>query len=191
MYKKIGEILDIQTGSTIRGDYDSLADGDLAVILPRHIGAENAINFAAVRSIDAPLRSPLYLESGHLIFSSKGSFKVSLYEGEANKYIASAAFFVMTVKNPAIVDPAYLREYLSSDYMRKKYRSMTDGATIPSISIKQFKEIEIYIPLIEEQKKIAKIMMLHDDYRKLLEKKSELIVAQKNAIFKKITQIGD
>lgn len=191
MYKKLEEIVSIQTGSTIRGDYDSLAAGDYAVILPRHIKADNKIDFEAVRSIDFPLRSPLYLEAGHLLFSSKGSFKVSLYEGESYKYIASAAFFVMTVKTPSIVDPAYLREYLSSDYMRKKYRSMTDGATIPSISIKQFKEIEINIPPIEEQKKIAKIMMLHDDYRKLLEKKSELVAAQKNAIFKKLTQTGD
>lgn len=191
MYQKLGEILDIQTGSTIRGDYESLVDGDFAVILPRHVMADNNIDFDAVRSIDAPLRSPFYLESGNLLFSSKGSFKVSLYEGKSGKYIASAAFFVMTVRNPKIIDPAYLKEYLSSDYMRKKYRSMTDGATIPSISIKQFKEIEVYIPLIEEQKKIAKILALHDDYKKLLEKKAELLTAQKNAIFKVITKTGD
>lgn len=191
MYQKLGEIIDIQTGSTIRGDYESLVDGDFAVILPRHILADNSIDFGVVRSIDAPLRSPFYLESGNLLFSSKGSFKVSLYEGESNKYIASAAFFVMIVKNPKIIDPTYLKEYLSSDYMRKKYRSMTDGATIPSISIKQFKEIEVYMSPIEEQKKIAKILASHDDYKKLLEKKSELIMAQKNAIFKKITKTGD
>ncbi|MEH7277867.1 restriction endonuclease subunit S [Bacillus toyonensis] len=54
--------------------------------------------------------------------------------------------------------PQFVRYFLNSDFMRKKYELIKTGLAYPQLSLKQIQDIVIPIPSIEEQQQIVKIL---------------------------------
>jgi type I restriction enzyme S subunit len=66
--------------------------------------------------------------------------------------------------NPKKVLPSFLRLYLDCDPIRQYMKnSFTSGAAIPRVVLKDFKRVEINLPPLETQRKIASIFSAYDD----------------------------
>jgi len=131
-----------------------------------------------------------HLVEGDVLFAAKGNRNFAWsYQPEIGQAIASSLFLVLKPKQDLIISQ-YLHQLINSTSMQHKIRTLAKGNTISSIPRKEFLEIEVKIPPIEEQREIAKVLdTLSEEIRlgrELLEKK----VQRKNEIMDHLFKNG-
>lgn len=119
------------------------------------------------------------LRPWEILFSAKGTRNIAaLYKEEYGPCVASSTFFVIKVKDNAIL-PEYLAILLNEAQKGSYFKNSFSWSTVPSIPKSILENFEINIPLIKKQKHIIHIYDLYKQqlklYDKLLKKKSELI----------------
>ena len=85
-----------------------------------------------------------------------------------------------------ILLPEFARYYFRSDYIRKSTYRLAQGITRYNISKKKFLDIIIYLPSLEEQKKIGGYLSLLDAEIDNLKKQKELIKEMKRGAMQKL-----
>lgn len=128
------------------------------------------------------------LEEGDVLFVGKGmrnfAWKYSIDMGKA---IASSIFFVIKPK-PDLVDSDYLVTIFNSTKYQSFFQSLGAGSSIPSIRKNELEAVEIPLPSLEVQKKIAKLSDLHRAELaltgRLIDEKNKLFQAVINDILK-------
>ena len=73
---------------------------------------------------------------------------------EGRRILANGNLYIIEL-NEKIANPYYVKAFLESKQGHAALKNITDGATIPNIGIDKLKKIEIPLPSIEEQNKIA------------------------------------
>lgn len=115
--------------------------------------------------IVGPLQSLSYIEdnfekycikNNSLIISKIGfPYKVAVVPvSDDEKILANANLYVVEL-NEKKVDPYYLKAFLESEEGQSRFRSITVGASVLSIGVKDLKAMRIPLPSMEEQKKIG------------------------------------
>ena len=108
---------------------------------------------------------PHLLREGDVLFAAKGmnNFAVVYYENQG-KAVASSSFIVIRLSHERkqIVSPEYLAWFLTNSPEIFNFHKQQLGTTIPSISIKLLKELDVSIPTLEKQNLIVKIQDLRD-----------------------------
>lgn len=87
--------------------------------------------------------------------------------------------------NRNIVFPPYLMIWLCSKIGRQKLDEITIGSTQPALTISGLKTIEIVLPPLSEQKRIASILGSLDDKIDLLHRENETLEAMAETLFRK------
>ena len=64
--------------------------------------------------------------------------------------------------NKRVIDPYFLKYYLLSDYVQNAANKYVTGSAIPRVILANFGEIEIPLPSMQEQKKIALVLKTLD-----------------------------
>lgn len=77
-------------------------------------------------------------------------------------------------KNPDVVDSDYFYYLLSSELMYRKFSSLAAGAVVKNLNIELVKQVEIPLPPLEEQKRIASILDKADAIRRKRQQAIEL-----------------
>lgn len=105
--------------------------------------------------------------------NAAGIYSVKHYKGKFDAYQRT---YVITIKNEEELDYVFLKEILNTKLNLLKNMSL--GSTTKFLTIKLLYNIEVNIPSITEQKRIAKILLLADQniagYKILKEKFIEL-----------------
>lgn len=115
--------------------------------------------------IVSPLQSLSYIRenfekycinNNSLVISKVGfPYKVAVASvADGDKLLANANLYVVELDMEK-VDPYYLKAFFESEEGQSRFRSITVGATIPSIGVKDLKSINIPLPSMEEQRKIG------------------------------------
>lgn len=115
--------------------------------------------------IVGPLQSLSYIEdnfekycikNNSLIISKIGfPYKVAVVSvADDEKILANANLYVVELDEKK-VDPYYLKAFLESEEGQSRFRSITVGASVLSIGVKDLKAMRIPLPSMEEQKKIG------------------------------------
>jgi restriction endonuclease S subunit len=128
------------------------------------------------------------LEEGDVLFVGKGMRNFAWkYSTEMGKAIASSIFFVIKPKSD-FVDSDYLVTVFNSTKYQSYFRSLGAGSSIPSIRKNELEAVEIPLPPIEIQQKIARLSGLHQTELaltgKLIDEKNKLFQAVINNILK-------
>ena len=104
-----------------------------------------------------------------------------------SKAIASSIFFVIKPKSD-LVDSDYLVTIFNSTKYQSFFQSLGAGSSIPSIRKNELEAVEIPLPPLEVQKKIAKLSDLHRAELaltgRLIDEKNKLFQAVINDILK-------
>lgn len=128
------------------------------------------------------------LEEGDVLFVGKGLRNFAWkYSADIGKAIASSIFFVIKPKCE-FVDSGYLVTIFNSTKYQSFFQSLGAGSSIPSIRKNELEAVEIPLPSLEVQKKIAKLSDLHQEelalIGRLIYKKNKLFQAVINNILK-------
>lgn len=128
------------------------------------------------------------LEEGDVLFVGKGmrnfAWKYSIDTGKA---IASSIFFVIKPKRD-LIDSDYLVTIFNSTKYQSFFQALGAGSSIPSIRKNELEAVEIHLPSLEVQKKIARLSHLHRTELaltgRLIDEKNKLFQAVINDILK-------
>ena len=96
------------------------------------------------------------LKDNSLILTKNGyPYKVAIARvPEGHKIMANGNLYIIEVDEEK-ADPVYLKAFFESEKGIGVLKSITVGATIPSIGVDNLKKVQIPIPTLEEQKHIA------------------------------------
>src|SRR5690606_667205 len=122
------------------------------------------------------------LEEGDVLFVGKGMRNFAWkYSADIGKAIASSIFFVIKPK-PEFVDSGYLVTIFNSTKYQSFFQSLGAGSSIPSIRKNELEAVEIPLPSLEIQKKIATLNTLHQAELGLLGR----LIDGKNKLFQAV-----
>lgn len=120
-----------------------------------------------VSANEAPSRARQELAVSDVIVSTvrPNLNTVAAVGGEHANAIASTGFCVLR-PNTKVLDARYLFHWVSSDGTVAKLTSLATGATYPAVSDKTIKSLELRLPSMEEQRRIAVILDKVDSLRR-------------------------
>lgn len=102
-----------------------------------------------------------------LIAASSGSIsivgKAAMVERDMNATFG--AFCKVLRPNNKKVDFGYFKHFFETSYYKRTIKSLAEGANINNLKTEHFDELEIPLPPLEQQKKIAAILDAADTYR--------------------------
>lgn len=96
------------------------------------------------------------IKNNSLVISKIGfPYKVAIVTvTDEEKILANANLYVVELDERK-VDPYYLRAFLESEEGQSRFKSITVGASVPSMGVKDLKAMRIPLPPMEEQKRIG------------------------------------
>ena len=109
----------------------------------------------------------------------------SLYSGDLKLYLNSFCFG-FRIKNHEILSPLFASWLLTSQNTRKQIFRLAQGSTRYNLSKNGFLNVQIPLPPLAEQEKIAEILSEADNEITLLEQKLESLKSQKKGLMQNL-----
>ena len=103
------------------------------------------------------------LSENDVLFAAKGSRNFAwAYKNEHGPCIPSSAFYIIRL-NPDVILGEYLASFLNTNRIQYLIKQMVTGSGMPSIPKKEFLQLDITVPPINEQQKLIDIALLMDN----------------------------
>lgn len=133
----------------------------------------------------APIGDKLIMKKGDVLFGKRRAYQkkvaIAPFDG-----IFSAHGLILRPKEDAI-DKEFFPFFISSDYFLDKAIKISVGSLSPTINWGDLKELEFDLPAMEEQKRLAKILMAAEEtrqaYKKLIKQTDDLVKAKFEEMF--------
>lgn len=157
--KRLGDLVLINQ-STINGNfpYKEIEYIDTASVTKNHFEKPQILN-----TVEAPSRAKRLLRDGDTILSTvrPNLCHYGFIKNPKPNTVASTGFVVLTPKS---IDPFYLYSYLTQDSITDTLSSIAEATTttFPAFRPEVLSEMEIEIPDLPTQKKIAEILSAYD-----------------------------
>lgn len=161
-------------------------NGDIPVLGPAAI-RPNSIDASkfTLTSIGNAARIPVYAEKGSIVFNNISSYLGSAAIVESDTPAAINQHVLLLTPNIDIVMPQYLAIALNSKTVSDYILKVTTGAVIPSITLENFKKVQVPVPDLEIQQNIvSSVINIQSEIAKLEEAKKELEIKLKLVIDK-------
>lgn len=181
---KLSKLAKIQSGHNSRGKIEPRNDGSHFILQARDVDSyrlayqtETMIRFNPVMS-----RTDWILKTGDMLFMARGAHNFSvLLHDIPDSVLAAACFFIIRVSDEEIL-PDYLCWYLNqAPAAHYLIRQSGRGVHMPVVRRSVLENIEVPVPALEIQKKIAEMKEIMREeqelLKKLAEKRKELITA--------------
>lgn len=157
--KRLKEIADIYIGTTFRykvvptnrGNIRVVQMKDLREIDSNRIDAKDAVHIEGVDD----LRERQELEVGDILFRSRGlTTTARLLSKKAGATIVASPIFIIRLKSELAI-PRYLVWWINQPSSQAYFRSYSDSSLIRIVSKKTLADLEVALPPIKNQEKIA------------------------------------
>ena len=171
-------ITEIKAGYTFRGKIQTVQDADVAIIQLKDIDYEfQQINLPSVFLPISDFNPNHFLQKGDVLFIAKGTRNMAvIYNNEGNSIASSVFFILKTDKNKIL--PEYLTWFINNKKTQAFFNRMKSGTSTLNITKDVLGDLEIEIPSMEIQNRIANYCNLcRKEYiimDKLIEKKKAL-----------------
>ena len=167
--KKIGELVDIQTGYVFRGKPETSGKGNVRVIQNKDIN-EGVIHFTKLEKVNFPDKGKRErVRKGDIIFRSRGASYafILVTEAPSEEVVVASPLQLIRVKDAREVEPAYLAWALTQDDCQAIIESLAQGLTIKTVTKTALKSVELSLPPVSSQRKIAEIATLSAEIKSL------------------------
>lgn len=178
-------IADIQTGpfgsQLHKEDY---VETGTPIVTVEHLGNRvfTEQNLPRVSDSDKARLIKYTLSTGDIVFSRVGSVdRCSYVDKSHDGWMFSGR--CLRVRPTELVDSLYLYYYFCLEETKQFVRNIAVGATMPSINTKLLGEVEIALPDLNNQKRIAAVLSSLDDKIENNQKLNDNLYAQVKAIF--------
>lgn len=178
-------IADIQTGpfgsQLHKEDY---VDIGTPIVTVEHLGNRTFTeqNLPKVSAEDKARLSKYVLAEGDIVFSRVGSVDRCSYVDTAHDgWMFSGR--CLRVRPNSEIDPLFLYYFFCLEETKQFVRNIAVGATMPSINTKLLGEVEIDLPSMEDQRKIAATLSSLDDKIETNQKINDHLEQQAQALY--------
>lgn len=177
------EIAEIISGFQFRGRIEPDEEGIYRVIQMKDFAQKHERIFLVpenmVRTRDYGFQERYFAKADDIVFCSRGNNNFSLHLiVPPENTIISSQFFILRSKE-AVLIPGYLYWFLNQPITQKLLAGIRRGTTTQMITTKELSEIEVPVPDIETQKKIAEVFRLQIKEKELfcsIQKKQDEIL---------------
>ena len=156
------------------------------IITVEHL-AENRIthrDMPYVSDCDRERLSRYSLRKGDIVFSRVGSVDRRALVRQPEEGWLFSGRCLRVRPNEERIDPAYLSYFFGLPAFKEYIRSISVGATMPSLNTQILSEVSIFYPPLSEQRAIAHILGTLDDKIELNRRMNETLEAMARALFK-------
>ncbi|MEO5365455.1 MAG: restriction endonuclease subunit S [Magnetococcus sp. WYHC-3] len=160
----------IRMGYTFRSRFEPDSQGNVRVIQMRDIDARHRIDEAALErwSLDA-VKPSLLVREGDLLLQSRGySNTAALVPPGLDKVIASAPLMVIRADQKKLL-PEYLRWFLNHPQTQVRMTQNATGTSVRLISKAQLEDLELPLPPLKKQRRIAAVAELAEREQAILD----------------------
>lgn len=169
--RRLGDVIEYIRGITFKPEEKIAPDAERAVVCMRTKNIQERLDESDLIAVPPTLvrRSELYLREGDLLLSSANSWDLvgKVCKVPALHYKATAGGFISIVRPTDEVHPAYLYRWLSSPETQLRVRRCARQTTnIANLSVEQFEALEMPLPPLAEQSRIADILDKADAIRR-------------------------
>lgn len=192
--KLLGEIVKQISGVTYQKAQASIkpVDGYKAVLRAGNIYASRILEEDYVYVPENLIRNDRLLKYGDiLIAASSGSLsivgKAAMIETDIDA--GFGAFCRVLRPRTEIVYPRYLKFFFETNYYKNTIKHLAEGANINNLKSEHFDNLEILLPPLDEQKKIAAILDAADSLRQKDQQLVERYTALSQSLF--LEMFGD
>jgi hypothetical protein len=126
---------------------------------------DRLIPFSADRQAEA-----FFAKAGDLVFRGRGAGIVAAVMPKTEMPVVIAAPLMIIRPNPQQVDPDYLAWMLTAENARRHYAQRAQGSAIVGVGKRDLENLEIYLPDLQTQKKVAMLKRLQKREALLLER---------------------
>ena len=151
----LGEHVEILSGYAFKSKEFNDTGMGVPVVRIRDVGKEKSETF-----YDGEYSDDYLLDNGDLLIGMDGDFRLAEWKG--GKALLNQRVCKITPKDSTL-DRVYMYYMLPREL--KRIEDTTSFATVKHLSVKKIKNIEIPLPLLDQQKKIAAILDAADVYR--------------------------
>ena len=171
MNTKLANIANFKLGHFFREAIKFDASGEVLIITPKVVEGD-ALNLnLAGKMKERNFKQNAFLESKDVIINTRLNFRAVLYNG-SQKSIATSPLVVIKVKNQEEVLPEYLSIFLNLKKTQNAILKVADVGAVRFVSLAELKNLEIFVPCLERQKKVVDFYSLAtrqiEDYKKVL-----------------------
>ena len=182
------EIIDGDRGKQYPKNNELLPDGFCLFLSTKNL-PDIRFDFSETQFIskekDCALRKGK-LQRNDIAFTTRGTLGHLAWFTDAIPYenIRINSGMVILRNQDCGIDTRFLFQQLASQYIQKQIAELRTGSAQPQLPIKDFLNLELYLPPLEEQKRIAQILGALDDKIELLQKQNKTLEDMAKAIFK-------
>ena len=192
---KLGDVARFVRGITFKPDdlVPLLSDGAVACMRTKNVQSEIDLNDVWGVPKNFVKRSEQFLNEGDILVSTANSWNLvgkCCWVPELQWPATLGGFISALRADTRKIDPRFLYHWLATDITQARVRSCARQTTnIANLSIPQCLEIEISLPLLEEQQRISAILDQADELRGKRQRALDRLSQLGNAIF--IEMFGD
>jgi restriction endonuclease S subunit len=167
MTKKLAELGEIRTGFQLR-EATKHDEGGANPVIQLGDVREDGIDVAALLRMDLErAREKDFVAAGDVLLRSRGaSYRGAIVPDVSSGTVAAAPLYVLRLAHPGVL-PEYVVWYVNQPGPQAVLAAAACGTHIPSVSRQAFAELEIVLPPVEEQRRIAEVDRLLREERGL------------------------
>jgi hypothetical protein len=174
MRQKLRDLADVRAGYPFRGRVVHEHEGDLAVVQMKDIGEVAGLTPHGCLRINSRSVNPdrHLLQRGDVLIQSRGQkFPAAVVD---QPIFGIAALGLYVIRPTATATPEYLAWFLNLPRTRAALRGIARGTHIPFLSASDLREVEVPLPPLETQRRIAQIEQLRRRERQLADRLRDL-----------------
>ena len=133
---------------------------------------------------DQPTRSNVFLKENDLIISKSGQpYKIAVANPRPEQHIIPSGNMYVIELDINKVLPYYIKSFFESQRGKALLNSRSNQASIVNISLEELQKIEIPVPSLAIQRKVANAYLARADEYKVYQSKLEDAVSRLNSVF--------
>lgn len=152
---RLGDYIDVLSGYAFKSKQFNTEGEGIQVVRIRDVGKERSETY-----YEGEYKEDFILNNGDLLIGMDGDFRLAEWKG--GKALLNQRVCKITVSSNDLYRN-YLKRMLPREL--KRIEDTTSFATVKHLSVKKINDIDLPLPPLEEQKKIAAILDAADDYR--------------------------
>jgi restriction endonuclease S subunit len=171
---KLKDIAEIHSGISFRSELSSDEDGEALLVQMKNLGNLEVLDMSSssrsfTKIKNSSFKPVIALRSGDLLFRSKGfNFTAARVENSLAKVFPVAPLYLIRISSDKVI-PDYVLWLINHSETQKYFNQMAKGTTIMMISRQILEDMELRIPNLKTQVRIARIMELYRKEKMLTE----------------------
>jgi hypothetical protein len=170
MKVELQKIASIQIGYSFRGRLDSVSSGAVAVIQMKDLDNDVVSCSSLVRIDDHGHKEHHLVRIGDLVFRSRGVTNTcAILLNDPGEAVVAAPLFRIRAAS-SLVLPRYLNWYINQSPAQAFLATHAKGTAQKMISKDALENLEVFLPQLEQQRKILEVATLAEQEQSIMKK---------------------